>query len=81
MNKHDFSKCINLRKKLKESIKAKIFISIKDGNLSIIIFDQSTRLTFTYTVHNPNSLHMDADALANVILNEYYMFINNKFFI
>lgn len=78
MFNYEFAKCMQLRNKLAEKIKGKIFVTRERGITSIVIHGGPT---ITYKVNiDDNLLICNMDRIAHSIEDDYYHFIINKFF-
>lgn len=78
MKEQDFLKCMSLRKRIKDKIKGRIFISLYRGTLSINI-NSGKGIYYIKNVNNI-SYRIDYDEMAEEIINDYKRFILDKFF-
>lgn len=79
MLRYEFIKCIDLRNKLAERIKGKIFVSLDNGRMTISIFGCPT-CRYTLEITDIISLG-DINEIADSVYYKYRQFIDQKFFI
>ena len=77
MEKHEFFKCIELHKRLKEKVKGGVFIGIKNGTMTVSI-SGFRRVRYTKFYNNlPDWI--DYDKVADELYYDYRKFILEKF--
>lgn len=77
MEKHEFFKCMEIHKRLKEKVKAGIFIGLNNGTMTISITGFRGVRFVKYI--NDISDWIDFDNIVNNIVYEYRKFILDKF--
>lgn len=77
MEKHEFFKCMEIHKRLKEKVKAGIFIGLNNGQMTISITGFRGVRFVKYI--NDISDWIDFDKIVDDIVYEYRKFILDKF--
>lgn len=77
MEKHEFFKCMEIHKRLKEKVKAGIFIGINNGQMTISITG-FRGVRFVKYINNISDW-IDFDKIVDEIVYEYRKFILDKF--
>ena len=77
MEKHEFFKCMEIHKRLKEKVKAGIFIGLNNGTMTISITGFRGVRFVKYI--NDISDWIDFDNIVDSIVYEYRKFILDKF--
>lgn len=77
MEKHEFFKCMEIHKRLKEKVKAGIFIGLNNGTMTISITGFRGVRFVKYI--NDISDWIDFDNIVDNIVYEYRKFILDKF--
>lgn len=77
MEKHEFFKCMEIHKRLKEKVKAGIFIGMNNGQMTISITGFRGVRFVKYI--NDISDWIDFDKIVDEIVYEYRKFILDKF--
>ncbi len=83
MLRYEFVRCMDVRSRLEERVKGKIFVGKKDDDITISIFGCPTcryQVKLNEITKNRYITAFNIDEIVNDIYNDYKRFIQNRFF-